>query len=96
MSEQFIYNNFFNEFKGDTPDDVIQEIYRESAIHTGASYAEWWSYQQHLWQQGYGAKIPEAHEAGACNALLKVLLEVGALEEGAKPVTKTTLSYGPR
>lgn len=90
-----VYNNTFNEFKGETPDEVIQAIYQESQAHTGVSYAEWWSYQQDIWRRSYGAKIPDAQEDGACDALLKVLLDVGALEEGPKPAAKSPTQFTP-
>ncbi|MGZ9097829.1 MAG: hypothetical protein ACXW30_05990 [Micavibrio sp.] len=86
MAELHVYNNVFNEFHGKTPDEVIQAVYQESRAHTGASYDEWWSYQQDIWRRSYDAHIPDSQANGACEVLLKVLLDVGALEEGPKPV----------
>lgn len=90
-----VYNNTFNEFKGETPAEVIQAVYQESQAHTGASYAEWWSYQQDIWRRSYDVKIPDMQENGACDALLKVLLDVGALEEGPKPAAKPPAQLTP-
>ncbi len=95
MTELRVYNNTFNEFKGKTPDEIIQAVYRESQAHTGASYAEWWSYQQDIWRRSYGIKIPDMQDDGACDALLKVLLDVGALEEGPKPAAKPPAHLSP-
>lgn len=77
---------FKEEFKGDTPEQVVDALYQNSAKGMGdISFEDWWKYQQTMWSGKYGVRIPEPDTDGAHQALLDVLIKVGALEQGALP-----------
>lgn len=82
-SQELIYHTFFAEFRGETPKDVIQSIYEDSAAVTGQSYPEWWAYQKRLWG-GPFSRFPKEDQPNACEQLLQVLVKARALEVGPK------------
>lgn len=95
MIKDAVYNNFFNEFKGETPEDVIRAVYENTRLENNFSYEDWWKYQQDLWKGRYNADIPSHDKRGACAVLLDTLLKVGALEKGPKPAAKKATGFEP-
>lgn len=87
MAQELVYNNLFNEFKGENPDEVIRSVYEQSRLEESFSYADWWKYQQDMWKRRYQIDIPEPHVRGACRKLLDTLVTVGALDQGPKPTS---------
>ena len=74
---------FKEEFSGESPKEIVDALYENSAKGMGnISFEEWWKYQQTMWGGKYGVKIPEPSETDAHEALLNVLTKVGALEIG--------------
>lgn len=83
-SLSLIFHTQFNEeFSGDTPEDIVAALHRNSQRGMGdISFEKWWDYQKDLWNGAYGADIPAHDQPGASEALLDVLIRVGALEGG--------------
>ena len=74
------YRTFFAQYKGATPEEVVQAIYADAKEGTGMSFREWWQYQGDLWSTKYDKKIPAADSPDAARQLLDILIDVGALE----------------
>lgn len=95
MVEELVYNNLFNEFKGENADEVIRSVYEQTRLQANFSYDDWWKYQQDLWKHRYQIDVPEPHVRGACRKLLDTLVTVGALDVGPKPAAKKTRGFEP-
>lgn len=78
------YHTFYAEYRGATPEEVIQSVYADAKAGTDMSFEEWWQYQKDLWKYKYGKEAPDAGAADASHKLLKLLVDVGALEPGEK------------
>lgn len=80
------HTSFNEEFSGDTPEQIIDALYQNSAKGiVGLSFENWWKYQQKTWSDMYDANIPEPDEDGACQKLLDFLKKIEALEDGPLP-----------
>jgi hypothetical protein len=79
------YHTFYGEFHGGSAQTVVQALYEHSRRGTGCSYLEWWCYQQALWKQVADRTVPEPDEPLACETLVEILVDVGALEPGPRP-----------
>lgn len=84
--QRLVYHTFFAEFRGETPEDVVQALYKDSATVTGQTYPEWWAYQKHLWSSLF-VTVPEENQVNACKKLLEIMVNVRALELGPRPVS---------
>lgn len=74
------------EFSGETPEDIVKALYENSKKGMGdISYEDWWEYQTNMWASRYGKGVPPLDTHGAHQILLDILVEVGALKEGALP-----------
>ena len=60
------------------------------------SFDEWWEYQSEIWDAKYKKKVPEQTSPTAFKDLLDILIDVGALEEGANMVRIGTKIFGGR
>jgi len=68
---------FKEEFRGETAEQVVEALYQNSAKGMGdISFADWWKYQQTMWNGKYGISIPASDTRGAHQTLLDVLTKV--------------------
>jgi hypothetical protein len=79
------YHTFYDEFHADSAQDLVQALYENSRRGTGCSHPEWWRYQQAVWKQVSERIVPEPDEPLACEKLVDILVDVGALEPGPQP-----------
>ena len=79
------YHTWYGEFSADSARTLVQALYEDSRGGTGCSFPEWWRYQQAVWKQVSGRTVPEPDEPLACETLVDVLVDAGALEPGPQP-----------
>lgn len=79
------YHTSYGEFHADSAHALVQALYEDSRRGTGCSYPEWWSYQHAVWKQVSDRTVPEPDEPLACEKLVDILVDVGALEAGPQP-----------
>ena len=82
------YHNTFVEVSGDTPADIVQQLYEDSRRGIGPDLTkqEWWEYQRTVWRRMERKTLPATpDDKGAAERFLQIVVEVGALEEGPKP-----------
>lgn len=79
-----IYHTFLREFSGETPKEIVDELYIESAAGTGQSLEAWWDYQSRLLAD-FKIVAPDIHAPDAHAKLLAGLTSIHAVEEGPKP-----------
>jgi len=81
------YHTFYGSFSGDTPDEIIQQLYED----TRKAYPEmtkqgWWDYQRRLWKLLEDKALPATlDDPDAAEAFIACAVEAGALDEGSKP-----------
>ena len=83
-----VYHTFYKEFRGNSAEEIVQQLYEDSKKGTGCTFPEWWSYQQRIWKDRYNHEVPAADAEQAPQKLLDVLLKVGALEQGQRPLPR--------
>ncbi len=76
------YHTFYAEYHADSAQALAQALYEYSRRGTGCSYAEWWCYQQAVWKKVAGRIVPDRDEPLACEKLVEILVDAGALEPG--------------
>ena len=79
------YHTSYGEFHANSAQALVQALYEDSRRGTGCSYLEWWRYQQTLCKQVSEQIVPEPDEPLACEKLVDILIDVGALEPGPQP-----------
>lgn len=82
------YHTFYGEFTGDTPEDIIQQLYEDSRRGIGPDLTKqkWWDYQRTAWKLREGKKLPASLDRpGAPEAFIAFMVKVGALEVGPRP-----------
>ncbi len=80
-----VYHTFFAEFRGDTPEDVVQALYADSARVTLFTFPQWWDYQKRLFGPNIWPGFPSIDSPDASRKILDVLVKLGALETGPQP-----------
>jgi hypothetical protein len=85
-ADVFVFHTLFGEeYRGVTPEEVVEKLYRKSEEGMNISFPEWWGYQTKLWKRLYGIKIPSGEARQASRRLLKIFVRIGALEKGPLP-----------
>jgi len=90
------YHTFYRQFEGNSAEDIVKALYQDSRAGLDATFEEWWQYQTSLWNRKYGLSVPDQGSENAAQGLLDVLLKVGALNEGEKPLKNSAAVPGPR
>ena len=87
-----VFHTAFNEeFSGESPEDIVMALHKNSQKGMGdISFEDWWKYQQKMWGIKYGIEIPDPDQPHSHEKLLDVLTKVGALEKGALPQSDTS------
>ena len=80
-----VFHTFYAEYRGDTPEQLVATLHKDSQSGTGMDYAAWWAWQKKLWSYTGGYTVPSPGEPDACAKLIDILTNVGALEPGPRP-----------
>jgi hypothetical protein len=79
-----VYHTFFAEYEGESPGDILRAVHKKSAEGIPVSFNDWWKHQQTTWKAKYNIDVPSIGEPNAEDSLLKILIDVEALEIGKK------------
>ena len=85
---KLVFHTYFGEFCGDTPEEIVQQLFVDSRRGIGPDWAmqKWWDYQRTVWKRLEGKKLPASpDELDAAKKMLACLVEVEALEVGPRP-----------
>lgn len=87
QSGYYVYHTYFNEeFRAQSPDDVIQQLYENSNKEMNVSFDEWWQYQTNVMKAFDHMKVPPIDSPDANKILLSMMVKAQALIEG--PLSK--------
>jgi len=95
-SGPLVYHTFYAEYRGNTPEELVAALHKDSETGTGMDYAAWWAWQKKLWATQANVNVPAPDEPGACTKLISILVNVGALETGPRPAPAPTSDRAPR
>jgi hypothetical protein len=87
QDNELVFHTLFDEeFRGSSAEEVVQALYENSRQGMGdISFDDWWKYQTTVWENKYGMSVPSNDTPRACEKLLEILVDVGALEKGPLP-----------